>query len=1037
GGSPIWTKVGGDGTGSGVQSWGAGYEEVSALAIVNGTTLAVGLGTSVDDAELWTCLTSSCTPTTGWTKRGGDAAGGAGQSWTNAMDIEEIRSITSSGSVIYVGLGVTAGDADVWRCDIGGTCAPTGGWTQVGGDALNSSWAATTFERVWDLVAVGTTVYASLGDTSAANPNADAEVWKCTTCNTAPTWSKIGGDGTANSPQSWGNTTGAPFASASSLSLIGNYIFVGVGNLTAGTTGAEMWRCDTSGSGCSTTAGWTRVAGNYLNKSWGVFNLNSIESMTTVGGKLYAGTGYDTGATTSNPNATVWEFNGTSWTMIGGQGVNNSWAYGHPSVAAPTFRSVTSMTGYNCTLVIGLGGGTAGDAEVWSWNGTTWTKIGGDGTGTGGQSWAAGTKRSVTAMTVIGTTLYTGLQGTTAGDGEMWTCDLAATCTTTAGWTFRGGDATGAGGQSWNNSMFEAVWSMTVRGTSLYVGLGSSAGDAEVWSCDTGATCTQTVGWTKLGGDALNSSWANSTYEEVTALTWYRGELYAGLGAGTGEAELWKWNGTNWGGVAIAGDGLNGSWTDNLYERIKSLVTYNGDLVVGLGDGTGEGEVWRYNTSAWSRIGGDGANSGWTNVIERIGAMAVYRGKLYAGTGLNVNSEATIWAYGGNTVVESTATSQDTNWHHVAVTYNGSVLKLFIDSVENTNVVTTATMSDTAHPLLLGTHAGSTVAGRAASGFAGMLDEVRISNTARSSFNTTPYTDTRVTLQPNAAVRLSGIHTWDTFTTTETPNGGSITYRLSDDGGSAWKYWDGAAWTVSTALTETNSAATVQAHIATFPVTEDGFLWQAVLLGNGNQRVTLNEVILESTSDLVAPVEPNALTALDQFGGAVNLTTNTWYTYTAPYFSWTGASDAGSGIGGYYVYFGTDNTADPQTAGTFQPASTFTPSGLTSGTTYYLRIRARDNAQNVSPIYAAFIYRLDTTGPQNPTGVTVAPTGYSSTNDFTFFWTNTASDPASGIAGYQYQVGASVNPGSWSSTIGATSVNLPGAAYQTGENLFH
>ncbi|TXI35098.1 MAG: hypothetical protein E6Q53_00340 [Candidatus Moraniibacteriota bacterium] len=1027
--SPSWSKIGGDGTGSGGQSWATGYEEVSALTIVNSTTLAVGLGTSAGDAELWTCATSSCTVTSGWTKRGGDATGSGGQSWSNATD--EIRSLASSGTIIYVGTGVTAGEADVWRCDLGGTCTTTSGWTQVGGDTLNTSWASSTYERVWSLVASGTTVYAGLGDTAA-----DGEVWKCTSCSTSPSWSQIGGDGTGISGQSWGNTTGASFLYAASLSMIGNNIFVGASS-GAGTSGAEMWRCDTSGT-CSNSAGWTRIAGDYLNASWGVYGLNGVISMTTTGGKLYAGTGDDQAAATSNGNATVWEYDGTSWTMIGGQGKNSSWAYGHPTSTAQTIRSVTSMTGYNGTLIVGLGGGTAGDAEVWSWNGSAWTKIGGDGTGTGGQSWATGTKRSVPAMTVVGSTLYAGLQGTAAGDGEMWTCDLAVSCTTTAGWTLRGGDATGAGGQSWNNTTFEAVWSMAVRGTSLYIGLGSSAGDAEVWTCDTGASCTQTAGWTKLGGDTVNSSWANSTYEEVTALTWYRGELYAGLGASTGDAELWKYNGTNWGSAAVAGDGLNSSWTDTLYERVKSLTTYNGDLIVSLGDGTGEGEVWRYNTSTWSRIGGDGANSGWTNIVERISAVAVYKGKLYAGTGLTANSDATIWAYGGNIVLESTTTSQDTNWHHIAVTYEGSELTLFIDGIEDTSVATTATMSDTVHPLLLGTQAGSTVAGRAPSSFTGMLDEVRISNIARSSFTTTPYTSSRVAVRPSSAVRLSGIKSWDTFTTTETANGGTITYRLSDDGGTTWKYWNGSAWATSSGLTDANSASTVNTNIGTFPVTDDGFMWQAVLLGNGNQLVTLNEVVMESTSDIVAPTAPDTLTALNQNGGLTSLTTNTWYTYTAPYFSWSGATDTGgSGVGGYYVYFGTDNTAEPSTAGTFQVASTYEPSSMTSGQTYYLRIRARDNAQNTSSVYAAFIYKLDSTGPQNPTGVTVAPTGYSPTNDFTFFWTATASDAASGVAGYQYQVGASVNPGSWSSTTSSTSVNLPGAAYQTGENFFY
>lgn len=1028
--SPSWTKIGGDGSGTAGQSWATStYEEVSAMIIVNGTTLAVGLGTTGNDGELWTCATSSCTITSGWTKRGGDASGTAGQSWTNT--IEEVRSLTSSGTVIYVGTGVTAGEADVWRCDLGGTCTTTSGWTQVGGDTLNTSWAASTYERVWSLLASGTTVYAGLGDTAA-----DAEVWKCTSCDTSPSWSKIGGDGTGISGQSWGSVAGASFLYASSLSLIGDDLFVGASS-SAGTSGAELWTCDVSGT-CSTTVGWTRLAGDYLNDSWGVYGLNGIPSMTTVGGKLYAGTGDDVAAVTSNGNATVWEYDGTNWTMIGGQGKNSSWAFGHPTSTAQTIRSVTSMTGYNGTLIVGLGGGTAGDAEVWSWNGSTWTKIGGDGSGTAGQSWATGTKRSVPSMTVIGSTLYAGLQGTAAGDGELWTCDLAATCTTTAGWTLRGGDATGAGGQSWNNTTFEAVWSMAVRGTSLYIGLGSSAGDAEVWTCDTGASCTQTAGWTKLGGDTVNSSWANSTYEEVTALTWYRGELYAGLGASTGDAELWKWNGTNWGSAAIAGDGLNGSWTDTLYERIKSLVTYNGDLIVSLGDGTGEGEVWRYNTSTWTRIGGDSANSGWTNIIERIGSMAVYKGRLYAGSGFTANSDATIWAYGGNIVLESTTTSQDTNWHHIAVTYEGSELTLFIDGIEDTSVATTATMSDTVHPLLLGTQAGSTVAGRAPSSFTGMLDEVRISNIARSSFTTTPYTSSRVAVRPSSAVRLSGIKSWDTFTTTETANGGTITYRLSDDGGTTWKYWNGSAWATSSGLTDANSASTVNTNIGTFPVTDDGFMWQAILLGNGNQLVTLNEVVMESTSDIVAPTAPDTLTALNQNGGLTSLTTNTWYTYTAPYFSWSGATDTGgSGVGGYYVYFGTDNTAEPSTAGTFQVASTYEPSSMTSGQTYYLRIRARDNAQNTSSVYAAFIYKLDSTGPQNPTGVTVAPTGYSPTNDFTFFWTATASDAASGVAGYQYQVGASVNPGSWSSTTSSTSVNLPGAAYQTGENFFY
>ncbi len=290
-------------------------------------------------------------------------------------------------------------------------------------------------------------------------------------------------------------------------------------------------------------------------------------------------------------------------------------------------------------------------------------------------------------------------------------------------------------------------------------------------------------------------------------------------------------------------------------------------------------------------------------------------------------------------------------------------------------------------------------------------------------------------IRPVSPVRLSGITSWDAFTTIEVPNGGAITYRLSDDGGTTWKYWGGASWVTSASLTEANSAATINTNIGTFPVTPSGFLWQAIFLGNGNQLVTLDRVVLDATRDLVDPTAPSVLTALDQTGGLVTLTTNTWYTYVTPYFSWSGATDADSGVWGYYVYFGTDNTAEPQTAGTFQTDAFYTPVGITSGQTYYLRIRTRDHAQRVSTIYDAFIYKLDNTEPENPSGLSAAPAVYSSTNDFTFTW-SAGSDGGSGIAGYQYQVGDTVNPLNWSATMVGTSLNLPGAAYDSDENIF-
>ncbi len=945
-----WTKIGGDSLNSG---WTTNFEYVYQM-VNDGTNLYVGLGLTAGDAEVWSWNGSA------WTRIGGDAVN---SSWANST-FETVTSMLYQGSTLYVGLGTTAGDADLWSYT-------SGTWTQIGGDALNSGWAGSTYEAVYSLRGDGTNVYAGLGATAGDN-----EVWSWN----GSAWTKIGGDA-INSGFTNTHTI------VSTLSYVGTTLYAGL----TGSVSSEVW--------AYSGGVWTQVGGNYYNHSWGFFNLQSVESMTTYSDKLYAGTGL-----TVAGNALVWEFDGSTWTLIGGQGVNSSWA-------GKTFESVTSMISDGGNLYVGLGT-TANDAEVWRWNGSAWTKIGGDSLNSG---WTTNYE-SVLSMAVYQGDLHVGL-GVSANDAEVWRWNGSA-------WTKIGGDSTNSG---WTTN-YESVLSMAVYEDYLYAGLGVTAGDSEVWRWN------GTV-WGKVGGDGINSGWDN-TIEDVDYMIVYNGSLYAGLGVTAGDADVWSWNGSAW--TQVGGDDLNGSWTAGTYEQVKTMTVYNGKLIAGLGNTAGDGEVWEYSGGTWIKIAGNTLNSSWANTIELVTSFSVYSGKLFAGTGNTANADAGVWSYGQNGVLQSTTVGQDTNWHHIAATYDGATMKLYIDGVLDNSVSQSLSMADGSSSLYIGTTGGGRESGIAQGYFDGSIDEVRISNIDRSSFNTTPYTSSPVGVRPTSAIRLSGVKSWDTFTTDEAANGGTITYRLSDDGGTTWKYWSGAAWATSSSLSESNSAAVINTNIPTFPVTDDGFLWQAVLDGDGNQLVTLNEVIMESTADVVAPVAPSSLTALNESGGLTSLTTDTWYTYAAPYFSWSGASDTGgSGVGGYYVYFGTDNTADPQTAGAFQVGSTYTASSLTSGQTYYLRIRARDNAQNVSSVYAAFVYKLDTVGPQNPSGVTVAPTGYSSTNDFTFFWTATSSDASSGVAGYQYQVNESVDADDWSSTTASTSVNLPGAAYQTGANYFY
>jgi hypothetical protein len=965
--TPDWTQIGGDNLNS---SWpqSNGAIEIVYSMTNDGTNLYVGLGNTSsatanqDDAEVWRWNGST------WTKIAGDAAGG----WVDADNIESVLSMTYFGSALYVGTASTAGDADVWRYE-------SGSWTKIGGDA--TGWAASTYEGVYSLTNDGTNLYAGLGATAGDN-----EIWRYV----SGSWTKLAGDDGTN------NFTNTHLR-VDTLRMYNGNLYAGI---TASAATGQMWKY--SGSGVV----WSLVGGNFVNSSWGVYNLQSVESFTASGNYLYAGTGL-----TVAGNAQVWRFDGTTWTIIGGQGINSSWT-------ANTYEQITSMIAFNGDVYVGLGT-TDNDAEVWKWNGTVWAKVAGDNVNSAWGS-VSSAHNWIYSFAIYNGQLHAGLGGAANTEAEVWRM-----ANDTGTWTKVGGDNTNSG---WNTG-YESVHSMAVYGSYLYAGLGTGAGDAEVWRFN-----GTTWGGAAIGGDGLNSSWTTvGAYETVEALRVYNGKLYAGLGTSSDDAEVWEYNGTTW--SKIGGDDLG--WASGEMERVRSFAVYDGDLYASLGTAQGDAEVWRYRDGSWTKIGGDG-NGSWTaSQYENATSLITFSGKLYAGLGDTANLDASVWSYGNNAVLKSNTSSFDTDWHHIAATYDGSTMKIYVDGVEDGSLTVSRTLPDTSHPVLIGNTYGSFDNGIEQGYFEGLLDEIRISSIARISFNSTAYTASAQTVQPTAAVMTSGIRVFDDFTVSETLNGGSLNYRLSTDGGTTWKYYSGDVWTTSASTAQVNDASTIDTNIGTLTAGSGGILWQAVLDGDGTQQVTLNTVSIGGISDSTGPTAPDTLTALSASAGS-SITTDTWYTHTAPYFSWTGATDAGgSGVWGYYVYFGTDNTADPQTAGSFQTTSNYTASGLSSGSTYYLRIKSRDNAQNVSSIWEAFTYKFDSTAPTNPSSVSISPAGYSATNDFTFSWP-AGSDAASGIAGYQYKTATpSGDLSDWSVTSSSTSINIPDAAYQADANTFY
>tara|TARA_Y100001951_G_C11202081_1_gene217731 strand:- start:17 stop:787 length:771 start_codon:yes stop_codon:yes gene_type:complete len=86
---------------------------------------------------------------------------------------------------------------------------------------------------------------------------------------------------------------------------------------------------------------------------------------------------------------------------------------------------------------------------------------------------------------------------------------------------------------------------------------------------------------------------------------------------------------------------------------------------------------------------------------------------------------------GGSGVgIEGTTTISDNNWHHLAVVRNGTSFKTYVDGTSDGSATATLTLKSGSDPVTIGK--------RNTNGwFAGNLDEIRISNTARYTSNFT------------------------------------------------------------------------------------------------------------------------------------------------------------------------------------------------------------------------------------------------------------------------------------------------------------
>ena len=627
-----WTKVGGDGTG-----WAdATYESVLALEAHN-NKLYAGLGTTAGEAEVWEYNGAS------WTKIADSPQWGV-------ASYEAVYSLSSHGGKLYAGLGSSAGDGDLWMYD--GSL-----WMKVAGDFINSSWDPSVFDLIYALTSNNGRLYAGLGYT-AINKGAVWEIGMLpsgamptsTSINITSFFPILANASTTNFTIVDASTT---VALPSSLSISGNYLNSGVLKAGFGTTtfigtsaqtlsgtltnGGSFNNLEFFGAGMKTFSANASTTGNFqiLAGSGTVV----APSVLTVNGNFANGASFNhnngtlfmTGATTtlsgiltgsSALNNVEFKTGVQAW-KVGGDGTYGSWADG-------TYEAVLTLVANGGKLYTGLGT-SLDDSEVWEYDSSAWTKIGGDGLYS---SWSG--VPQVRSLESFNNRLYAGL-GNTTSRAEVWGYNGSS-------WSLVGGDMVNS---SWDDTGLLAASSLKTHNNRLYVGLGGTTGGyADVWEYN-GST------WTKVGGDTVNSSWNATDYEWVYSLVSHNNKLYAGLGSGADEAEVWEYNGSTWTKIADTTEFGAG------YEYVYSLVSHNNKLFAGIG-GTSDGEakVWEYNGMAWTNVT-DELQFGSDH--QRVQSLTSHNNKLYAGLG-NTAGDAEVWEVGslpGTTTIASTASTTD------------------------------------------------------------------------------------------------------------------------------------------------------------------------------------------------------------------------------------------------------------------------------------------------------------------------------------------------------------------------------------------
>ena len=407
-------------------------------------------------------------------------------------------------------------------------------------------------------------------------------------------------------------------------------------------------------------------------------------------------------------------------------------------------------------------------------------------------------------------------------------------------------------------------------------------------------------------------------------------------------------------------------------------------------------EAWVYPT----------ASSGWRTVAikERVGGMTY---ALYANNG--ASRPAVYLRIGSTDRYVTGSTSLPLNmWTHLAATYNGSTVLLYVNGSQVGSLAATGSMAVSNRALRIG--GSTTLSGRY---FAGRIDEVRIYNRAltqteiQTDMNTAISPTPSDTTPPSAPSNLTATAISTTQInlswTASTDNVGVTGYQVERCQGAGCSSFTQVSTVTGTTYNNTGLAASTS------------YSYRVRATDAAGNLSGYSNTASATPSDTTPPSAPSNLTATAISTTQINL-------------SWTASTD-NVGVTGYQVERCQGAGCSSFTQVSTVTGTTYNNTGLAASTSYSYRVRATDAAGNLSGYSnTASATPSDTTPPSAPSNLTATAI---STTQINLSWT--ASTDNVGVTGYQVErcQGAGCSSFTQVSTVTGTTYNNTGLAAST------